>query len=132
MNPLATEATRSKSELLLAAFPLVFPNQTGHGGKESRTSWVRNQEFDISKSWERRKAVINKLLARVSGPTNPVFFLYGQRGSDPRSQKRLSSRQLPTNNFFRPSRIAPHTPRTRTPIDFPRVVRQLPDSFPSS
>ena len=47
-NPLATEATRSKSELLLTAFPLVFPNQTGHGGKESRTSWVRNQEFDIS------------------------------------------------------------------------------------
>ena len=38
MNPLATEATRSKSELSLrAAFPLLFPNQTGHGGKEFRT-----------------------------------------------------------------------------------------------
>ena len=36
-NPLAAEATRSKSELSLAAFPLLFPNQTGHGGKESRT-----------------------------------------------------------------------------------------------
>jgi hypothetical protein len=30
-NPLATEATRSKSELSLTAFPLLFPNQTGHG-----------------------------------------------------------------------------------------------------
>ena len=36
-NPLATEATRSESELSLTAFPLLFPNQTGHGGKESRT-----------------------------------------------------------------------------------------------
>jgi hypothetical protein len=36
-NPLATEATRSKSELSLTAFPLLFPNQTGHGAKESRT-----------------------------------------------------------------------------------------------
>jgi len=34
--------------------------------------WVRNQEFDISKSWERGKAAMNNLLARISGPTNPV------------------------------------------------------------
>ena len=27
-----TEATRSKSELSLRAFPLLFPNQTGHCG----------------------------------------------------------------------------------------------------
>ena len=31
-NPLPTEATRSKSELSLRAFPLLFPNQTGHCG----------------------------------------------------------------------------------------------------
>ena len=33
MNPLATEATRSKSSLRHSH---SFPNQTGHGGKESR------------------------------------------------------------------------------------------------
>ena len=38
-NPLATEATRSKSELSLTALPLLFPSGPKfphHGGKESR------------------------------------------------------------------------------------------------
>ena len=44
MNPLPTEATRSKSKLSLRAFPLLFPNQTGHCGKESRTR-VKGRQF---------------------------------------------------------------------------------------
>jgi hypothetical protein len=32
-----SSVVRSKSELPLTAFPLLFPNQTGHGGKEFRT-----------------------------------------------------------------------------------------------
>ena len=57
---------------ILAAISIAVAAASWHWMEQPLNRWVRNQEFDISKSWERGKAAMNNLLARISDPTNLV------------------------------------------------------------
>jgi len=57
---------------ILAAISIAVAAASWHWMEQPLNRWVRNQEFDSSKSWERGKAAMNNLLARISDPTNLV------------------------------------------------------------
>jgi len=57
---------------ILAAISIAVAAASWHWMEQPLNRWVRNQEFDFSRSWERGKAAMSSLLTRLSGPTNSV------------------------------------------------------------
>jgi len=57
---------------ILAAISIAVAAASWHWMEQPLNRWVRNQEFDFSRFWERGKAVMSSLLTRLSGPTNSV------------------------------------------------------------